>query len=74
MNLEMHIEAVIERVWRCTLEAVIERNWRWSIWRQSVGREARRVLRLYSLVNSQPWECDELTFELMESWLVAVDL
>ena len=38
-SLEMHLEAMIERNWRST--------WRWSI-----GREARRELRLYSLVNS----------------------
>jgi len=25
VNLEVHLEAEIERVWRCTLEAVIER-------------------------------------------------
>ena len=37
-SLEMHLQAMIERDWRST-------------WRQSIWREARRQLRLYSLVN-----------------------
>jgi len=37
-SLEMHLQAMIERDWRSTS--------RWSIW-----RDARRQLRLYSLVN-----------------------
>ena len=32
MNSEMHLEAVIERIWRCTFEAVIKRVWRCT-WR-----------------------------------------
>jgi len=37
-SLEMHLEALIERDWRST-------------WRRSIWREARRLLRFYSLVN-----------------------
>jgi len=37
-SLEMHLQAMIERDWRST-------------WRRSIWREARRQLRLYSLVN-----------------------
>jgi len=48
-SLEMHLEAMIERDWRST--------WRRSIWRRKFGREARQELRLYSLVNSELWEC-----------------
>jgi len=29
----MHLEAMIERVWRC--------NWGWSMWRRYIGRRAR---------------------------------
>jgi len=32
VNSEMHLEAVIERIWRCTFEAVIKRVWRCT-WR-----------------------------------------
>jgi len=38
-SLEMHLEAMIKRDWRST-------------WRRSIRREARRDLRLYSLVDS----------------------
>jgi hypothetical protein len=38
LRLEMHMQAMIERDWRST-------------WRQSIWREVRRQLRLYSLVN-----------------------
>ena len=55
-SLEMHLEAAIERNWRCTWSWSI---WMRSIWMRSIGRKARRELKLYSLVNSQSWECDE---------------
>jgi len=38
LSLGMHLQAMIERDWRST-------------WRRSTCREARRQLRLYSLVN-----------------------
>jgi len=54
-SLEMHLQAMIERDWRG--------RWRWSIW-----REARRQLRLYSLVNLELWECKELSTTSAERW------
>jgi len=47
-SLEMHLQAMIERDWRST-------------WKQSIWREARRQLRLYSLVKLYLWECRELS-------------
>jgi hypothetical protein len=52
-NLEMHLQAMIEQNWR--------RTWRRSIW-----RDARRQLRLYSLVNLSLWECRELSITSAE--------
>jgi len=42
------------------LQAMIEGNWR-GTWKLSIWREARRQLRLYSLVNLKLWECRELS-------------
>jgi len=65
MHLEARIKRVWRCTWRpwscelaslnqasleILLEAMIERDWR-STWRRSIWREARRQLRLYSLVN-----------------------
>jgi hypothetical protein len=47
-SLVMHLQAMIERDWRST-------------WRRSMSREARRQLRLYSLVNLELGECRELS-------------
>ena len=60
-SFDMHLEAEIEWTQWCTpshdwasldmhLQATIKRDWR-STWKQSIGTEARRQLRLYSLVN-----------------------
>jgi len=110
--MEVHLEAVIEQVWRyalggCdreSLEAIIERVcryiWRprsselggrnhaslemrlgavivrtWRPWSCEFGRvlegsrwTERRVPRLFSSVNSQPWDCDKVTLHLSSHW------
>jgi len=82
MHLEARIEQVWKFTWRpwsCELvsrnrasleihlEAMIERDWR-STWRCSIWREARRQLRLYSLVNMYLLECRELSTSSAERW------
>jgi len=54
-SLDMHLQAMIEWYWRST-------------WRQSICREVRRPLRLYSLVNMWLWECKELSTTSAERW------
>jgi len=51
-SVEMHLWAVIERVWTST-------------WMRSM--EVRRV-SLHPVVNSQPWECDEVTLPWKLLW------
>ena len=72
--------------WEMHLEAVIQRDWRWT-WRPWSGKirgvlghgryEAVRVWdSLHRLVDSQPWEWDEVTLPLssrVEGWLVTVE-
>jgi len=65
----MNLEAVIERVWRyalgahddANLEAIIERVWT-GTWRQSM--DGSPGAETHSSVNSQPWDCDEVTVPL----------
>jgi len=59
-SLEMNLQAVIGRVRRCT----------WRPWLSEIGRvlgasrwTARRE-SIHQLVNSQPWECDNVTSPL----------
>jgi len=81
----MHLQAVIERVWKCT--------WRpWSSeFDDALGRHHQARVEEYleavnrrhtgcwhsihPLVNSQPWECDEVTLPLSShgGMAVAVD-
>jgi len=73
-SLEIHLVAVIERVWRCTW-----RMWssefgdalggqdevRLDEYLEAVdGRCARCWDSIHQLVNSQPWECDNVTLLL----------
>jgi hypothetical protein len=54
-SFQMHLQGMIERDWRSTC-------------RPSIWREARRQLRLYSLVNLGLWECRELSTTSAERW------
>jgi len=65
VSLQIHLEAVIEWVWRYT----------WRPWSSGIGRvlgggrwTARRD-SIHQWVNSQPWECDQVTFPLKLLWI-----
>jgi len=63
-SLEMHVEAVIERVWRYTW-----RPWLSEIgWVLGGGRWMACWDSIQQLVNSQPSECDKLTVPLKLLW------
>jgi len=63
-SLEIHLEAVIELVWRYT----------WRLWLSEIGRVLGggwwtvRWDWIHQLVDSQPWECDDLTLPLKLVW------
>jgi len=84
VRLEMHLEAEIDRVWRCTgrpwsskfgdalvagydgarLEEYLE-----EFDKEAVGRRRARCWdSIHRLVNSKPWECDEVTLPLKLIW------
>jgi len=73
-SLDIHLVAVIERVWRCTWrlwssefgDALGGRDEvRLDEYLEAVdGRLARCWDSIHQLVNSQPWECDNVTFPL----------
>jgi hypothetical protein len=66
----MHLDVVIERVWRCTWKL-----WSWELrgcngvtlveYLDAVyGRLAGCSDSVHQLVNSQTWECDKLTLPM----------
>jgi len=70
-SLEIHLEAVIERVWRCTWRLWLSEfgdalggrdEVRLDEYFEAVhGRRARCWDSIHKLVNSQPWECENVT-------------
>jgi len=60
-GLEMHLsQAMIKQDWRST--------WRWLIWWQSMGGTPGAEPSIHQLINSKPWECDEVTLPLRLRW------
>jgi len=51
VSLDIHLEAVIERDWM-------------SAWRRSMDSVPGTETVFHQLVNSQPWDCDEVTLPL----------
>jgi len=78
---DMHFKAMIVLPWRPWSsefgDALRGRDWvRLDKWWESVdGRRAGSWHPIHQLVDSQPWECDNVTYlgALMESWLMSVD-
>jgi len=63
-SLEIHLEAAIEWFWGYTW-----RPWSSKIWQVLGGsRWTARKDSIYQLVNSQLWECDNLTLPLKLLW------